>query len=308
MARKKTSQSHLNTTYATTKAKKRKGKRRGRPGGPVSGGNPRFRGKTASDALFHSTGNDPVYNIRNIFARKASNDAKALGNGGNYNFNRAGLPLPKRFGAVDTSPFVANQALKGRSFYDMYEDGRQEVITRAGRQPQTHTPQSTGRSVTAGIPTVPTAPASPASPTAPFNPFDAPDSYAAPSDNAFEMFLKNTSRPFSTPIQQASREDSSIPFRNGHSVSPVPHIPHTPAHTTVHRDMGITPPGLRGPSPGRQLIEGAASDARHHGAASDTATAFRDRRAKKEKEKNVGPIDLSGFTDDQEFLIDFDSI
>ena len=289
MARKKTSQSHLNTTYATTKAKKRKGKRRGRPGGPVSGGNPRFRGKTASDALFHSTGNDPVYNIRNIFARKASNDAKALGNGGNYNFNRAGLPLPKRFGAVDTTPFVANQALKGRNFYDMYEDGRQEVITRAGRQPQTHT---------AGILSSPTAPAAPASPAAPFNPFDAPDNYAAPSDNAFEMFLKNTARPFSTPNQQEPREDSSAPFRNGPSVSPVPHMPHTPAHTTVHRDRGITPPGLSGPSPGRQLI----------GAASGTAATFRDRRAKKEKEKNVGPIDLSGFPDDQEFLIDFDSI
>lgn len=73
-----------------------------------------FKKRYATDSLRTSAYNDPVFNIRNIYQRKASNSAKSTGGGVDYNQRNkkdGALPLPGAYGAVNLNPFKIGKHL-----------------------------------------------------------------------------------------------------------------------------------------------------------------------------------------------------
>ena len=76
-----------------------------------------FPKRYATDSLRVSAYNDPVYNIRNIYQRKASNKVKSFDKGaGGVDFNQrnknqGSLPLPGSYGAVNLNPFKIKKHL-----------------------------------------------------------------------------------------------------------------------------------------------------------------------------------------------------
>jgi hypothetical protein len=73
-----------------------------------------FKKRYATDSLRVSAFNDPVYNIRNIYQRKASNSAKKTGGGIDYNQRNkkdGPLPLSGTYGAVNLNPYKIGKHL-----------------------------------------------------------------------------------------------------------------------------------------------------------------------------------------------------
>jgi hypothetical protein len=74
-----------------------------------------FRKRYATDGLTISAHNDPVYNIKNMYAQKASKKAfESKGTGIDYSIRTkkdGRLPLPNAYGAININPFQTSKYL-----------------------------------------------------------------------------------------------------------------------------------------------------------------------------------------------------